>query len=740
MKIKKKRQSYWALIIIVGILMAAGVVFSAVRFYGNVQYELYRERCYHLKETMSTVAEKVDIVLGQQWKTIYSAESMLADESIESESDVTAALDYIISIMPMEDSSLIIVDSKGNYYQSGSDKGKQIWKDTDLLLSGKEQQVALETDTVNGVASQEYMVFLQKLETPVSCGDSGVTLTHIGIRQELSAFREVFLSSAYDNENRTVILDTDGTRIYYDTDDSDSVFNTYNVLKTIQQSDFLFDETAESMMDNYKSGVAGAAEIVYEGERYFIGYTPLEDGWMYLSIVPEDYVSANTVGFTQSLLVAFAAFAGVILVLLVFLMISIFFFIHRTRQVALEKETNEQLQIANDAARRAEEEAQRANRAKSEFLSNMSHDIRTPINGIIGMLDIADMHQDEPDRLRECLAKIRGVTSHLLLLINDVLDMSKAESGKIELLREPFDLRQMMRECIDIVNGQLQNREVELEYSYGDITHSYLYGSPLHLRQILLNILGNAVKYTLDGGSISVKVSELSVQDNKAEICFVVADTGIGMSEEFLEHIFEPFTQADNAGRSEYRGTGLGMAITKKLVDMMDGTIKVESRLNEGSIFTLTLPLEIDEEPPVQETELPEQSADMDITGLQILLVEDNELNREIAGVLLEERGAVITEAENGKIAVDLFTENMPGHFDVILMDVMMPVMNGLEAARTIRELDREDAQTIPIIAMTANAFAEDIAATKAAGMDQHLSKPLNTEMMLKILSSYRKK
>ena len=386
------------------------------------------------------------------------------------------------------------------------------------------------------------------------------------------------------------------------------------------------------------------------------------------------------------------------------------------------------------------ETARVANMAKTEFLSNMSHDIRTPMNGIIGMLEVAQRNQDQPEKLQECLEKIRGASGHLLALINDVLDMSKLESGKLELNMEPFCITSLLDDCVSIVQGQMQKRELKLNTDFERISHKRLIGSPLYGRQILLNILGNAVKYTPDGGEITFSVRELSGKGLKRDFEFVVEDTGIGMSEDFQKHIFESFTQENQAARTSYQGTGLGMAITKRLVDQMGGRLELWSKEGVGSRFTLTVGIEVDErlEPEAEAEALQVHEPSKSVDGMKVLLVEDNELNREIACSLLTDEGIIVTEAKDGQEAVDLFLGNPPGAFDVILMDIMMPVMDGLTAARTIRnQREREDGAVIPIVAMTANAYVEDMDKSRAAGMDAHLIKPLDMDEVLNVLRQY---
>ena len=372
--------------------------------------------------------------------------------------------------------------------------------------------------------------------------------------------------------------------------------------------------------------------------------------------------------------------------------------------------------------------AEEASQAKTEFLSNMSHDIRTPINGIMGMLDIAENNFDDRDRVQDCLVKMRGAASHLLSLINDVLDMAKVESGTIQMLDTDFDLRVLLNSCCSIIEGQLSDRKLTFTKQIGPFWHPNLRGSELHIRQVLINILSNAVKYTPDGGEIHFYARETLFEEGLVHLRIEIADTGIGMTEEFLKHIFEPFTQEQQSSRTTYKGTGLGMAITKKLVDQMHGSLDVESTPGKGSTFTVRLSLPIADKPAVSDK--PEEAA-ADLHGLHLLMAEDNELNREIAVTLLEEQGAEVTAAENGREAVEIFQSSPRGTFDAVLMDVMMPEMNGLEATRAIRAFEGCPPDSgIPIIAMTANVFADDVKACLEAGMNSHVGKPLDMQVL----------
>lgn len=381
------------------------------------------------------------------------------------------------------------------------------------------------------------------------------------------------------------------------------------------------------------------------------------------------------------------------------------------------------------------ERADRANAAKTEFLMRMSHDIRTPINGIMGMLDIEDKYFDDVKKLAECRGKIREASNILLDLINEVLDMSKLESGEIILESVSFDLMSIAKEVYYSVKKQADDKDITIIQDDCDVKGIRLVGSAVHLKRIMMNIVGNAIKYNKDHGRIYITCRILEDDGNIAKLQFKCRDTGIGMNPEFLEHVFEPFTQENISSRTKYSGTGLGMSITKSIVDKMGGTILVESTKEVGTTFDVVIPFEIDHS---RTDILPKEEKEHSIERMRILLVEDNELNMEIAKFLLEERGAFVIEAWNGKEAVDLFMAL--DDIDCILMDVMMPVMDGYSATKTIRNLNLPKAKTISIIAMTANAFAEDKIAAMHAGMNAHISKPLDPKIVVETIVKSVKK
>ena len=421
-------------------------------------------------------------------------------------------------------------------------------------------------------------------------------------------------------------------------------------------------------------------------------------------------------------------------IFLYFLIFSIFLFWgYRTNQAHQKQELEKEEKYKSElliAAKKAEA----ANRAKTEFLQRMSHDIRTPINGICGMVDIADHYADDVEKQSEYREKVKSASHLLLEMLNDVLDMSKLESGEVMLEEIPLNLDSIFEEVLVVIGQMAAEQNIRIMWEEKEIIHRNLIGSPSHVKRILMNILSNAVKYNKEKGDIYISCREIvSDQPEMTTIEFTCRDTGIGMTEAFQKQIFEPFAQEHTGSRTRFAGTGLGMPITKKLVEKMGGTIAFESEEGAGTTFVIRIPFKID--PDVDKREEQKDISEKSIKGLHVLLAEDNELNMEIAEFMLRNEGVAVTKAWNGQEAVELFRKSRTGEFDVILMDIMMPVMNGYEAAKTIRSMEREDAKVIPIIAMTANAFTEDRLRAKEAGMDEHIAKPVDVELLVKVIN-----
>ena len=416
-----------------------------------------------------------------------------------------------------------------------------------------------------------------------------------------------------------------------------------------------------------------------------------------------------------------------------FLMFSIFWFWTYRTNLAHRKQEQEKDEKYKAELLIAAKKAEAANEAKTEFLQRMSHDIRTPINGIRGLVNMADHYADDMEKQTEYRTKVKEASNLLLELVNDVLDMSKLESGEIVLEEIPFNLSSISREVFVVIEQMAAEQNIRVAWEKKEITHRDFIGSPGYVKRVMMNILSNAVKYNKENGQIYVSCVEIpSEQPEMTTMEFVCRDTGIGMAEEFQKHIFEPFAQEHTGSRAKFAGTGLGMAISKKLVEEMGGTITFESKKGVGTTFVIRVPFKIDLDADKREES--KDVSEKSIKGMHVLLAEDNELNMEIAEFLLQNEGAEVTKAWNGQEIVELFRKCEAGEFDVILMDIMMPIINGYEAAKRIRSLDREDAKKIPIIAMTANAFTEDRIRAKEAGMDEHVAKPIDVELLIKVI------
>ena len=420
-------------------------------------------------------------------------------------------------------------------------------------------------------------------------------------------------------------------------------------------------------------------------------------------------------------------------IFLYFLMFSIFWFwTYRTNQ-SHQKQEQEKDEKYKTELLIAAKKAEAANEAKTEFLQRMSHDIRTPINGICGMVNMADHYADDMEKQKEYRTKVKEASNLLLELVNDVLDMSKLESGEIVLEEIPFNLSSIYREVFVVIEQVAAEQNLQIVWEKKEITHRDLIGSPRYVKRVMMNILSNAMKYNRENGHIYISCIEIpSGQPETTTMEFVCRDTGIGMAEEFQKHIFEPFAQEHAGSRTRFSGTGLGMPISKKLIEKMGGTITFESAEGIGTTFVIRVPFKIDLDVDIREEQA--DVSEKSIKGLHILLAEDNELNMEIAEFVLQNEGAEVSKAWNGEKTVELFRKSESGEFDAILMDIMMPVMNGYEATKMIRSLDREDAKVIPIIAMTANAFTEDRLRAKEAGMNEHIAKPFDAKLLVKII------
>ena len=593
------------------------------------------------------------------------------------------------------------------------------------LLNFLTLQEYIERDTVLDVVRYPQKTYASRIDLP---DGSYVDISAYGRTDVPGVIVAYYHTTAEYARNYTLTIQ--GSLAGYNTRD-DGVIVVANGDRIIASNDEeLADTKVEDsrILQQIKSNLSSAAvgHFKCDGGTYFGGLDRSRDYYIY-AYVSDRMVAADMVKNMMAALIIYLV-----------MLTAIQMFRRRSAREYLAEQDRREREFREQLMESAEK-AEQANRAKTEFLQRMSHDIRTPINGIRGMIEIANYYKDDPDKQTECRKKIWDASGLLLELVNEVLDMGKLESGEIMLEEREFDLKELLDSVGVVVDKQARERGITIITDSYPVEHRYLLGSPLHLRRLLMNIISNAVKYNRVGGEIRLGCCEKpSADPETAQIEFTCADTGIGMSEEFQKHVFEPFAQERNTARSEYGGTGLGMPIAKSLAEKMGGTLSFVSRQGVGTTFTLSLPFRICHAP--EKRNKPKRLLQTSsIAGLHVLVAEDNKMNMEIAEFVLNVEEAFIIKAVNGEEAVRIFADSRPGEIDAILMDVMMPVMDGLEATRRIRAMKRPDARTIPIIAMTANAFAEDRQRAFAAGMDMHIAKPLEGSEMVETLERFVK-
>ena len=545
---------------------------------------------------------------------------------------------------------------------------------------------------------------------------------------------DLFASDSYGNAARIYVLENTGEVVFTN---QPEVPQGTNHLSELRSEGILTPEQTDQIKDDFHQAVSGSLKIDVDGVSTHFCYEPVGDTqYNVLMEVPTEVAARAMKGYSRLVSWNMIAVFG-LLALAVLAAVILLANLRRTRALSAQQaESNRALEHANVQLSEAKVGAEAANRAKSTFLSNMSHDIRTPLNAIIGYTNLATSNIDDRTKVEDCLAKIDRSSAHLLSLINDVLDMSRIESGKITITPEPVNLREIVRNMAELVHSGADAKDIHLTADADGLKHAHVLCDRVHLNQVLQNILSNAIKYTQQSGHVTFTVSERPGKStNRSTYIFVVKDNGMGMTPEFVQNIFEPFARANNSTVSGIQGTGLGMSIAKNIVDLMGGTITVASEYTKGTSITVVLSLEHAAE--VQKVEVADV-IDYDFTGCRILLVDDNEMNREIAQVILESSGFEIDTADDGTVALEKMTHAAAGDYDAVLMDVQMPLMNGYEATRRIRALGTEISR-IPILAMTANAFEEDRREALAAGMDEHLTKPIDGDKVKATLARFLK-
>ena len=830
---------------------------------------LYGERLNQMQEVTEQLFSGLEDVVSSQWKDARYQCNILADSDLHTLDEMMAMMQHQAVLNEMDESStdLIAVDSRGRYYTQNSKMG--LLNDMSYF-DDQPEQISF---VFNGMTTtRTQMLFLYRLQEPLSLQDDGqdVQILYYGIARDMEELNPYFDCKAYNGNNSTYVVDNQGLKLFSGSSSSSSSkdllegFNTFTILSNMT---YLHDSSfAEAKKELDEDGIAYSNAIL-DGQEYYYALYQMENAeWILLFLVPSNYVATNTVALVNTTTRLFMSFAVVMVTICAAM---IYWVLRHQQKLALRaaeannaalaaaneklEKANTDLQKAQNATKEALQVAETASKAKTDFLSNMSHDIRTPMNAIIGITTLMKSEPNLSEKMHEYISKLDHSGEHLLELINNVLDMNRIESGKTTLHIGKINLAEQVTQVETIISAQADQKNQQFILVTTHLNHEYVLADAARLQQILVNILSNAVKYTADGGRILFELEELPRNERYAKYKFIVQDNGMGMSEEFIKHIFDPFAREENSVTNQIQGTGLGMAITKSIVDLMGGVITVDSTPGKGSRFEVVLEFPIDttaeqnmqhlsillvqctqssevrvrdaaQGKPIQIHSLPTVSdavenlhfasydviltpletteaevsqlrkaagenaillcgatnstvnliapADADgvlpypfflsnleaevqrvqesrktaeepedvspLCGMKFLCAEDNEINAEILELLLESKGATCKIYRNGQEIVDAFASVKPGDYDMILMDVQMPVMNGLDATRAIRSSSNPLGKTIPILAMTANAFLEDVQQSRDAGMDEHLSKPVDLAVLEQTVRRFR--
>ena len=696
-----------------------------------------QERSCQLEEMSSQLRVNLHYNLETHWNLVASIKDYVNAQSFSSKEQAQQGIKEAEGIFHTElyGCRIMLLDAMGRGYTTDGEVG--IWDDLKYLADGAVKHTFV-TDTSN--VKGTYLAFSHKLQSR-SDSKRGLRFTHMVLLKEISTIRKYYTTESYGGHAATYIINRNGTLAYYDADIED-ILGVRNVFKALREGTYSGSKdfaTMRQQLNNY--GIATASVLLKDNEYYYCLAKMAEYDMTIMLLIPAEYVAVSTMTMLQSALRIQVVFTVLLLGLVLLALISIVRAERSSKMIKIEKETNQKLNKLRVAAEDALKVAESASKAKSTFLSNMSHDIRTPMNAIIGFATLALDDIRDGKKVEDYLSKILSSSKHLLGLINDILDMSRIESGKVVLEEQETDLVTTLQELQSIMEGQAKERKLKLHVDYSNLRDRHVYCDKTRLNQVMFNLLANAVKFTSEGGSIWLTMSQLEPTyevEDRAIYEIRVKDTGIGIGKEFIKHIFEPFERERTSTVSKIQGTGLGMAITKNIVDMMGGTIEVESQKGVGTEFIIRLELRLQAEAGAANEEGAKQHSHAEgvaeFAGKRLLLAEDNELNREIACMLLSKYGFVIDTAENGQEAVDLVAASAPDYYDLVLMDIQMPVMDGHEATRRIRNLEDKELAKVPVVAMTANAFDEDRKAAKECGMNGFISKPINMQEVVQAL------
>ena len=734
-----------------GFVIVAVILTLFIMSQTYIQNLVYHERLNQMEEVTHQMFRSLEDVIDTHWDEVNVQCNYLYYTPLKTDTEFYRYLKKLSELSNYHERQieLVAVDSDGHYYTENGGMG--LLREMNYLADSP-QWVSYVSNSLT--VDDSRMVFLEQLSTPITLqsGEKEITLRYFGISQSMTQLNDYFRCDAYENNNSVYVLDDNGFKLFNANDTE--LLKGHNVYTVLSRMSYLHGSSFAEAKERLDRTGSCYSNAVLDGTEYFYALKQMENAqWTLAFLVPAKYVAVNTQKLVSIVMII------IIVIAMVFSVITVFvgwFLLRQKQQQELQAEkeanlrleqynihltqVNDELRQAQDIAAEALQSAERASKAKTAFLANMSPDIRPPMNAIIGITTLMKNELHQPEKLAEHLGKLENSGQLLLGIINDILDMSRIESGKTTLNVEKMNLPQQISQLDSIIRQQAGQRRQTFTVNT-HLQHENVLADPNRLNRVLMNILSNAVKYTPTGGHIRFEVDELPRNEHYARYRFVVQDDGIGMSEAYQKTLFDPFTREERSGTNKVQGTGLGMAITKNIVDLMGGSINVESTTGKGTRFEVVLEFPIDAEADtVPEAQvLPEEEEETSpLSGMKFLCAEDNAINAEILEMLLEANGASCTICSNGQEIVDAFASVKPGEYDMILMDVQMPVMDGLEATRRIRSGENPLGRIIPILAMTANAFLEDMQKSREAGMDEHLSKPVDIAALEQTVKRFR--
>ena len=734
-----------------GFVIVAVILTLFIMSQTYIQNLVYHERLNQMEEVTHQMFRSLEDVIDTHWDEVNVQCNYLYCTPLKTDTEFYRYLKKLSELSNYHERQieLVAVDSDGHYYTENGGMG--LLREMNYLADSP-QWVSYVSNSLT--VDDSRMVFLEKLSTPITLqsGEKEITLRYFGISQSMTQLNDYFRCDAYENNNSVYVLDDNGFKLFNANDTE--LLKGHNVYTVLSRMSYLHGSSFAEAKERLDRTGSCYSNAVLDGTEYFYALKQMENAqWTLAFLVPAKYVAVNTQKLVSIVMIIIIVIAMVFSVITVFVGWSL---LRQKQQQELQAEkeanlrleqynihltqVNDELRQAQDIAAEALQSAERASKAKTDFLANMSHDICTPMNAIIGITTLMKNELHQPEKLAEHLDKLENSGQLLLGIINDILDMSRIESGKTTLNVEKMNLPQQISQLDSIIRHQAGQRSQTFTVNT-HLQHENVLADPNRLNRVLMNILSNAVKYTPTGGHIRFEVDELPRNEHYARYRFVVQDDGIGMSEAYQKTLFDPFTREERSGTNKVQGTGLGMAITKNIVDLMGGSINVESTTGKGTRFEVVLEFPVDAEADtVPEAQvLPEEEEETSpLSGMKFLCAEDNAINAEILEMLLEANGASCTICSNGQEIVDAFASVKPGEYDMILMDVQMPVMDGLEATRRIRSGENPLGRIIPILAMTANAFLEDMQKSREAGMDEHLSKPVDIAALEQTVKRFR--